>query len=223
MPKLRPDTQKARREHILDAAEHCFARLGFHRTTMQDISRAAGVSLGALYVYFASKEDLIAGITGRDRAKLAEQLAAVSEAPDLMAALERVGEHYMIDEPRHKQQLVIDIGCESMRDGPVGEIFRSCDVFVLSQFEALFERARQDGRIAPALDSKTLAQIIAVMGDGLFWRRGIDPGFDAKTLVPAVMALIRSLLAPSDNDPAAAETITGPQSSDVRAVTRSRA
>ena len=63
MPKLKPDTQRARREHILDAAEQCFARAGFHRTTMQDICRDAAVSPGALYVYFASKEDLIAGIT----------------------------------------------------------------------------------------------------------------------------------------------------------------
>ena len=62
MPKLKPDTQRARREHILDAAEHCFARAGFHRTTMQDICKEAGVSPGALYVYFDSKEALIAGI-----------------------------------------------------------------------------------------------------------------------------------------------------------------
>ena len=209
MPKLKPDTQKARREHILDAAERCFARLGFHRATMQDLCREAGVSLGALYVYFASKEDLIAGITERDRTKLATELAAVAQAPDLLSALEKLGQHYMLDEPRHKQQLSIEIGCQSMRDGKVGEIFRACDTAVLALFESLFERARAEGKIAPDLDSGTLAQVFAVMGDGLFWRRGIDSKFDAKLVVPVIKGLIGTLLkpvttevSPLQNDPA---------------------
>ena len=62
MPKLSEQAQESRRAHILSAAEACFARAGFHRTTMQDICREAGVSPGALYLYFASKEALIEGI-----------------------------------------------------------------------------------------------------------------------------------------------------------------
>ncbi len=199
MPKLKPDTQLARREHILDVAERCFARSGFHRTTMADICRDAQVSPGALYVYFASKEDLIAGITERDRSKLAAQLSDVAKAPDLMAALAQLGEHYTVEEPRHKQQLVIEIGCQSMREGQVGEIFRSCDKFVLEQFEALFARAKAEGKIAPSLNSKTLAQAVAVIGDGLFWRRAVDPSFDAKAIVPVVTAMIAGLLNPISN------------------------
>jgi AcrR family transcriptional regulator len=88
MPKLKPDIQRARREHILEAAERCFANAGFHRTTMHDICKEAAVSPGALYVYFDSKEALIAGIAGRDRAEFAERLAALSDAPDFLKALE---------------------------------------------------------------------------------------------------------------------------------------
>src|SRR5690348_6802608 len=116
MPKLKPETQRARREHILDAAELCFARSGFHRTTMQDICREAHVSPGALYVYFSSKEELIAGIVERDRAKLSDQLKDLAAATDLMAALERLGEHYTVEEPRHKRVLSIEIGSESTRN-----------------------------------------------------------------------------------------------------------
>jgi TetR/AcrR family transcriptional regulator, repressor for uid operon len=196
MPKLKPDTQRARREHILDAAELCFAATGFHRTTMHDICRRAEVSPGALYVHFASKEDLIAGITERDRAKLAAGLAEVAKAPDLLAALSQLGQHYAVEEPRFKQQLVIEIGCQSMRDGPVGAIFRATDLFVVDQFEALFRRATAEGKIRPTLDARTLAQTIAVLGDGLFWRRAVVPDFDAAKMVPVITALIGSLINP---------------------------
>lgn len=197
MPKLKPDTQRARREKILDAAELCFARAGFHRTTMQDICGEADVSAGAFYIYFSSKEDLIAGIAERNRSKLAEQLKELAAAPDLLAALWALGEHYAVEEPRHKRLLCIEIGCESTRNATVGKIFRSVDAFCLESFAALFARARDQGRIDPAVDTRQLAQLIAVIGDGLFWRRAIDPDFDAKALMPAVMALVGLLLNPA--------------------------
>lgn len=197
MPRLKPSTQAARRENILDAAELCFARAGFHRTTMQDIASEAGVSLGALYVYFEAKEALIAGIVERDRLKLQKELADLADAPDLVAALGRLGEHYTMEEPQHKRVLCLEIGAEATRNDVVGQIFRTVDRQVLDSLSQLFERARSAGRIDPALDSATLAKVIAVIGDGMFWRRAVDPTFDAKTLMPAIVALLSGLLNPA--------------------------
>jgi AcrR family transcriptional regulator len=47
------------REHVLAKALELFRRKGFERTTMRDIAGAAGLSLGAAYHYFGSKEELI--------------------------------------------------------------------------------------------------------------------------------------------------------------------
>jgi AcrR family transcriptional regulator len=47
------------RQTILDTALRAFRRRGFERTTMRDIAEAAGLSLGAAYHYFASKEALV--------------------------------------------------------------------------------------------------------------------------------------------------------------------
>jgi AcrR family transcriptional regulator len=201
MPKLKPDTQRARREHILDAAERCFARAGFHRCTMHDICSEAGVSPGALYVYFPSKEALIAGIVERDRAKLAGELSQLAQAPDLLAALAKLGEHYAVDEPRHKRVLFLEIGAESTRNPAVGEIFRSVDSYCRESFEQLFARAKAEGKIAPSLDMRTLSEIIAVIGDGLFWRRAVDPKFEPETLIPAITGLVSLLLNPKNPEP----------------------
>jgi AcrR family transcriptional regulator len=214
MPKLKPDTQRARREHILDAAERCFARAGFHRTTMHDICKEAGISPGALYVYFASKEELIAGIAERDRSKLAGELAELSKSPDLLAALGQLGEHYAVEEPQHKRVLCMEIAVESTRNEAVGEIFRSVDGFVLDSFEALFARAQAEGRIAPTHDARTVAQILALLGDGMFWRRAIDPSFDGRAIMPVVMELVGALLNPR---PAAASSAAANQPSEAHA------
>ena len=197
MPRLKPDTQRARRETILDAAERCFARTGFHRTTMQDICAEARVSAGALYVYFKSKEDLIAGIVERDRNKLAGELKELAAAPDLLAALGALAAHYAVEQPRHKRLLFLEIGCESTRNPAVGEIFRSVDCFCMESLKAVFQRAADEGRIASGLEPRLIAQLLAVIGDGLFWRRAIDPAFDAQTLMPAVMGLVGLLLNPT--------------------------
>ena len=194
MPKLKPATQRARREHILDGAEVCFARAGFHRTTMQDICKEALISPGALYVYFNSKEDLIAGLAERDRSDFAERFADLSASTDLMQSLSQLGNHYFDEEPAHKRTMCLEIGLESTRNPKVGEIYRSVDRYVHGSFEKLFAALQAEGRIAPDVDIPTLTKLFSVIGDGMFMRRALDPTFDAKGLVPAVMALIGKLL-----------------------------
>ena len=196
MPKLKPETQHARRAHILDAAERCIANAGFHRTTMQDICRADAISPGALYVYFDSKEALIAGISERDRQEFAERLEALADAPDFMQALRALGEQYFLEDAAKDHRMSIDIGLESTRNPRVGEIFRRFDRYIVDSFETLFHKLQQEGRIAPALDIPTTVKAFLVVADGMFWRRAVDPAFDAQRVMPAVLKLIETLLNP---------------------------
>ena len=196
MPKLDLKTQRVRREHILDAAELCFAAQGFHRTSMQDICREAGISPGALYLYFTSKEDLIAGICEREKSALAQALASVGEAPDFMAALSQLGQTYCLDQPPEKLRLHLEINAEAMRNPAVGHTVRAIDTFVLNSFERLLADAKAKGRINPATDLSTIAHIISVLGDGLYLRRALDPEFDGKACMTVIVSLISSLIGP---------------------------
>jgi AcrR family transcriptional regulator len=58
VPKIADEARTARRDQIIAAAAGCFARAGYHTTTMADIAGAAGVSKGTPYLYFPSKEAL---------------------------------------------------------------------------------------------------------------------------------------------------------------------
>ena len=55
----------ARRNQILDAATTVFAEKGFHRATIKDIARAAGIADGTIYTYFSSKTEVLLGILNR--------------------------------------------------------------------------------------------------------------------------------------------------------------
>ena len=62
MPKVTHEYRDARRDQILSAARRCFLRDGFHATSMQDLFAEARLSSGAVYRYFASKDDVITAI-----------------------------------------------------------------------------------------------------------------------------------------------------------------
>ena len=62
MPKVTQQYRDARRDQILGAARRCFLRDGFHSTSMQDLFAESGLSAGAVYRYFASKDDVIVAI-----------------------------------------------------------------------------------------------------------------------------------------------------------------
>jgi AcrR family transcriptional regulator len=54
-----PDLVMQRRRQIVDAAVKLFVKQGFHKTTTRQIAQAAGISIGSMYEYVASKEDVL--------------------------------------------------------------------------------------------------------------------------------------------------------------------
>jgi AcrR family transcriptional regulator len=78
MPKVTQQHRDARREQILAAARRSFLRDGFHATSMQDLFAEAGLSSGAVYSYFASKDDMIAAIAEENMRGVTEMIAAVA-------------------------------------------------------------------------------------------------------------------------------------------------
>ena len=90
MPRVTEQHGQEVRDRIVRAALGVFAEHGFHRATMQDIVRASGLSVGAIYTYFKGKSDLIlAGcdlITDQELAQLGERLAAVTGYRERIAA-----------------------------------------------------------------------------------------------------------------------------------------
>jgi AcrR family transcriptional regulator len=90
MPRITAAREQEVRDRIVRASLRVFAEKGFDRTTMQDVVRESGLSVGAIYTYFRSKDELIlAGcdlITDQEMGELRKRLAGIPAFRDRAAA-----------------------------------------------------------------------------------------------------------------------------------------
>lgn len=78
-----------RSDEILASLRGIFAQKGFDGASMQDLARAAGMSVGNFYRYFPSKAAIVVAMVSRDMAEVAENFAAVLKDADPLVALRR--------------------------------------------------------------------------------------------------------------------------------------
>jgi AcrR family transcriptional regulator len=91
---IRHYARTAYTEAILEAAERLFLSVGYHDAKMADLADAAGVAVGTLYKYFASKEEVFVSLAARGReqalAILAESALLTDPRERLRAIVERL-------------------------------------------------------------------------------------------------------------------------------------
>lgn len=82
MPKITPSAAASRRANILDAARHCFAVHGIH-VSVDEICQKAGISKGAFYVYFDTKDAAIQALA-EDHSRIVHEFAEVDSLDKLV-------------------------------------------------------------------------------------------------------------------------------------------
>ncbi|MFE3545814.1 TetR/AcrR family transcriptional regulator [Nocardia sp. NPDC059177] len=107
MPRVSEEHLERRRQQILDAAQVCFTRKGFHETSMQDVFTESGMSAGAVYRYFTSKNEIIRALVSNVMGPLRARLAEIIRADELPMPAEVV------------RQLTTEIVKRSGPDGPL--------------------------------------------------------------------------------------------------------
>jgi AcrR family transcriptional regulator len=179
------------RRRILDAAERCFVRSGFHRATMQDVAAEAAMSAGNIYRYFPSKDAIIAGLTARDRAEIANSFGALEGSADPFGQFVALGRRHIVEDPREKAVFLLDLWAESARNPAIAEIARECEDEVRGWIAGFVRHliARKD---APAdLNVRAVVDLLLCMGDGLLARRAREPGFDASSHMDHLVDVLR--------------------------------
>lgn len=185
------------RSRILEAAITCFARSGFHGASMGEICAEAGMSAGALYRYFPSKEAIIAAIAEAERERHAAFFASLAEARDPVEALASIGvaalEAVLADPGR---ALLAETIAEATRNPGVRAMFERNAAEARAAVTDALRRGQAAGLVDPDLDVATACRVVMALGDGLCAHQAFGPPLDMGRMRPVLRALLLRFFRP---------------------------
>ncbi|HEY7002415.1 MAG TPA: TetR/AcrR family transcriptional regulator [Candidatus Udaeobacter sp.] len=157
-----------RHSQILEAALVCFAKRGFHQTSMHDISGEAGISVGLIYRYFENKEAVISAMADRHKKEISEVLERARQAPTLLESLEILfTAHCCEDAPQVVSAFVVDLYAEASRNPQVADLVRDVLDTAIDGVTDLIARAPETQNAGNDLEPAELAELIFAVARGM--------------------------------------------------------
>jgi TetR/AcrR family transcriptional regulator, repressor for uid operon len=157
-----------RPSQILEAALVCFAKRGFHQTSMHDISSEAGISVGLIYRYFENKEAVISAMADRHKKEISEVLERARQAPTLLESLEILfTAHCCEDAPQVVSAFVVDLYAEASRNPHVADLVRDVLETAMDGVRDLISRAPEAQNAGSDLKPDELAELIFAVARGM--------------------------------------------------------
>jgi AcrR family transcriptional regulator len=190
VPKVSDAHLAARRRQILDAAAACFARDGFHRTSMQDIVRESGISAGLVYRYFAGKDDVIAAIVTEwhEQRQVFSSGTVDERAAAYLDYLRAVGSPAA--EPALR--LGVQIWAEAVRNPRIRDLSRRN----VDDPRAAVAAALAGVPLAPGVSPDAFARVLIAVYQGLALQTTWDETIDNEAYVSTVAAVLRAVVDP---------------------------
>ncbi len=165
------DNPVDRRGQILHAAMACFAKQGFHQTSMHDISAEAGISVGLIYRYFENKEAVISAMAEEHKAEVNQWLERARLAPTLLEALEILfTSHRCENTPQVLSAFVVDLFAEAARNPRLADLIRDVSKTALDGLTDLIANSPEARNVVEDMDPRELAELLFALNDGLLMR-----------------------------------------------------
>jgi AcrR family transcriptional regulator len=190
MPKVSDAHREARREQIAAAALACFAVKGFQRTSMADIIEASGLSAGAIYLHFESKQQIVLAVGRRILSRRLGELDSMAhgELADPITTL-RLLLAGMVDDI-HDTRLLMQVWGEATTDPELKSLVT--DIFAtlragLTGYLATWAAHR--GVADPRAWGETAFPAVLSLAQGFMVQRALLPDFDADVYFDAARAV----------------------------------
>lgn len=167
MPKVLPEYKQEAKKRIINAALNTFLRLGYKKTTMDDIGKDLGVSKGALYQYFTSKDDLFLETLDlfitKSRSKISEYLK--------IEGLEGIKSEEFFDLSLFSSDITtnfaFDLVSESLYNKVINKKLSEYYNRAISGLELFFEENKKNGIVKRTVDSRKTSIRLLGMREGL--------------------------------------------------------
>lgn len=193
----RPDVSEERRNQILDAALQIFARRGIYQSRMDDIVKEAGLSKGAIYWYFKSKDELVMALMERlmqrsrqdlDLLRQVEQPVPqrIAQLADLLA--EQLAQFV------HLHSIVFEFYALAARSSEAHRFFQRYYGEYGAALAGLIAQGIERGELRP-VDPVSAARSLIGLFEGLALLWALDPQLDGRRQIAEATALILEGLA----------------------------
>jgi AcrR family transcriptional regulator len=199
MPRKRPVQQtRARRtrDDLLEAAGEVFANQGYPGATIDDITAIAGVSKGAFYFHFESKEDVFVALVQGWASDVSTQVKELSRS----GRLERSGLRTVIDRllsvggSRWRPRLVLEFLSQAEHNSRVGEALVEAQDAWRAATSKVVSKARRAGLVDEGLSPDATAAALLAIRDGLIVQAclpGSSREIDVRSATRVALALLQ--------------------------------
>lgn len=192
MPKVTDAHLAARREQIVDAAMTRFAEGGFHSTGMAEVIAATGLSAGAVYRYFPSKEALIRAIV--EERVLANAAAAfehiidegVDDPVEAVSAALGIVDTVTARQGVDVTKIAVQAWGEALRNPDILDVAQGAYARMRGYLAAVARRAKEHGRLGPDADPEEMAKTMLSLVMGYIIQRLIMGDVDRATYTAAL-------------------------------------
>ncbi|GAB3444110.1 hypothetical protein GCM10027570_13070 [Streptomonospora sediminis] len=201
MPRISDQRRAANRAAILDAARRCFARDGFHLTSMPDLVAEAGISAGAFYRYFSGKDELIREVARESFDGIGPAVSARLEQLDAPSAADVVnvftstftGGGLTVDgrgiDLDDQGKVALQAWSEISRNEELLGAARSGFEYLTGACAGALARGQRAGRVPARLDPGDGARFVLALLPGMILQRAVL-GDDAAAIGRAAAALL---------------------------------
>jgi AcrR family transcriptional regulator len=228
VPRVTAAHEQEVRDRIIAAAVRVFSEKGYHSSTIADVCRESGLSVGAIYTYFASKEALFLQscglISARGLDELAHRLATATTTAERLSIavglyIETIDEY----EGAPGQVSLVQAWAEADREPGVREMLAARRERLVGAGQLLLHEGIASGELPAWLDVDAVSRGLLALLDGLLLQR-IEAGeaYRPGDLHRRAGAIVQLLLAAASADgppgaPSASTPSLAPGSAGARA------